>query len=29
MLQVAWVGCYGFQIDGPNFTEIITGFAAP
>ena len=24
-----WVGCVGFQIDGPNFTETITTFAAP
>jgi hypothetical protein len=24
-----WVGCYWFQIDGPDFTETITGFAAP
>jgi len=24
-----WVGCYGFQIDGPTFSETFTGFAAP
>jgi hypothetical protein len=24
-----FVGCFGLQIDGPNFTEIITGFTAP
>lgn len=24
-----WVGCVGFQIDGPDFTETITAFAAP
>jgi hypothetical protein len=24
-----WVGCVGFQIDGSNFTETITTFAAP
>jgi hypothetical protein len=24
-----WVGCFGFQIDGPDFTETITGFSAP
>ena len=24
-----WVGCVGFQIDGPNFSETITTFAAP
>lgn len=24
-----WVGCFGFQIDGPDFTETITGFMAP
>jgi hypothetical protein len=23
-----FVGCFGLQIDGPNFTEIITGFTA-
>jgi hypothetical protein len=28
-LSSGWVGCYGFQIDGSNFTETITGFAAP
>jgi hypothetical protein len=24
-----WVGCVGFQIDGPSFSETITTFAAP
>ena len=24
-----WVGCVGFQIDGPTFSETITTFAAP
>jgi hypothetical protein len=24
-LSRGWVGCFGFQIDGPNFTETITG----
>jgi hypothetical protein len=24
-----FVGCFGLQVDGPNFTEIITGFKAP
>ena len=24
-----WVGCVGFQIDGPGFSETITTFAAP
>jgi hypothetical protein len=28
-LSKGWVGCFGFQIDGPDFTETITGFAAP
>jgi hypothetical protein len=28
-LSTGWVGCVGFQIDGPDFTEIITAFAAP
>jgi hypothetical protein len=28
-VAIGWVGCYGFQIDGPDFTETLTGFAAP
>ena len=28
-LSKGWVGCVGFQIDGPDFTETITAFAAP
>ncbi|HET9781028.1 MAG TPA: hypothetical protein VFR33_04545 [Candidatus Dormibacteraeota bacterium] len=28
-MSSGWVGCVGFQIDGPHFTEIITTFAAP
>jgi hypothetical protein len=24
-----WTGCFGFQFDGPTFSETITGFAAP
>jgi len=28
-LSQGWVGCVGFQIDGPDFTETITAFAAP
>lgn len=28
-LAAGWVGCVGFQIDGPDFTETITAFAAP
>ena len=28
-LSYGWVGCVGFQIDGPGFTETITTFAAP
>ncbi len=24
-----WIGCVGFQIDGPSFSEKITAFAAP
>ena len=28
-ISSGWVGCFGFQIDGPDFTETITGFAAP
>lgn len=28
-ISLGWVGCAGFQIDGPDFTETITAFAAP
>jgi hypothetical protein len=28
-LSLGWVGCVGFQIDGPDFTETVTAFAAP
>jgi hypothetical protein len=28
-LSKGWVGCVGFQIDGPGFTETFTTFAAP
>jgi hypothetical protein len=24
-----WLGCFGVQVDGPDFTETITGFSAP
>jgi hypothetical protein len=27
--SIGFVGCFGLQIDGPNFTETITGFTAP
>lgn len=28
-MSSGWVGCVGFQIDGPSFSETITTFAAP
>jgi hypothetical protein len=28
-MSLGWAGCFGFQLDGPNFTETFTGFAAP
>jgi hypothetical protein len=28
-ISLGWSGCFGFQIDGPNFSETITGFEAP
>jgi hypothetical protein len=28
-LALGWSGCFGFQIDGPSFTETITGFSTP
>jgi hypothetical protein len=28
-LSKGWVGCVGFQVDGPDFTETVTAFAAP
>jgi hypothetical protein len=28
-LSSGWVGCFGLQFDGPDFTETFTGFAAP
>ena len=28
-MSTGWVGCVGFQIDGPTFSETITTFAAP
>ena len=28
-MSTGWVGCVGFQIDGPTFSETVTTFAAP